>query len=895
MRGAHYTRLRGRITYFRRRLPAALAKKLASSEICIKIGVINRNDARRLGRRLAAETDSFFEDASTNAMLDTTALIRLVKQTIAQWRDSDASTAARDSVEFGLTSRLRPKDKALIHAGLADDMLEAEEAGRLLYDDAFVREKFAAAGVTPLDDPIALAQANRRLSRALALHYYETAIDTVRRLGLDRDDRDLPLQKWENQADYLRQSLGLAAHDVKAAACSAETLQNRVLWEAAAAVGGMDKAETANTGTPNTGMPIATLAIAAERHEVAGGNGPGMAPSAIPAAMPAAARPEEMRLEEMRPEEMRPAAATPTAVKSAAVRSAAVQSALEAPAAGQVLERTDGISLLEDSELGLLDRPAFRSEQSADEPLSADVGAANQACTHRPHVNATPHVPWTANPFSVEAYFADVSLQCVATRHALVARPDPAPSAASSSPTSVLADAASADFEHGQAPRRQAEYVDPACDEMASPGADEINSGVPAPLESGEPPSRSGTVNARSPFSQAFQYALDMRSDEGSIGEKQRHTTHSSLRIWLETLGDRPITDYARHDMVAYRSLLKKVPAHYWRSPSERQKTIHQIIKEADEKAKATGQPVERLGPVTINKHLSNIASFFEWAYKEHLLPETTRKFWYDLQLPKGRKATGLAANEERPAYSDEQIEKIFRHPVWTGRASTQYTKRGNVIVRDALYWAPLIAVFSLMRREEICQLKVRHVRQEDGVWIFDLWHHELDLKNVASKRYVPVHEKLLDLGLIESLVRGRNANEQLFPELKRSPSHHSFGDTVGKKFSRVIDSLGIVVMRKDGKESHGAFHPLRHYGVTMLYNAGVAVGLIDAISGHASFARELTTAKYEASERERYMKGFLVETLKAAIDKLEAPIDIAELKSRVRHCERIRRDKSKK
>ena len=116
----------------------------------------------------------------------------------------------------------------------------------------------------------------------------------------------------------------------------------------------------------------------------------------------------------------------------------------------------------------------------------------------------------------------------------------------------------------------------------------------------------------------------------------------------------------------------------------------------------------------------------------------------------------------------------------------------------------------------------------------------------------------------------------------------------MGKKFSRVIDSLGIVVMRKDGKESHGAFHPLRHYGVTMLCNAGIEMGIVDAISGHASFAREFTTAKYEASERERYMKGFLVENLKAAIDKLEAPIDIAELKRRLRHCERIRRDKSK-
>ena len=879
MTSAHYTKLRGSITYFRRRTPASLREKLASSEICVKLGVINRNDARRLGRRLAAATDSFFEDASTNPMLDGTALIRLVKQTIEDWRTGDARKVARDSFEFGLTSRLRPKAKALIHAGLASDTLEAAEAGRLLYDEAFVREKFAAAGVTPPDDPIALAEANRNLSHALALHYFETAIATVRRHGLDSDDSDLPVQKWQDQAAYLRQSLGLEPYDANAEACSAEALQTRALREAASAVAGISNAGMANTRTSS-----ATCAVAAARKEEVADERPGPALSAIPAS--AAAKSAAAKS----------AAAMSAVVRSAVVRSAAVESEMETSAAGQSLERTDGISSLQDCDTGRLYRTAPPCEQTADEPVCADIVAPDQSSTAVSLVNAATHAPLNASPFSVEAYFADANPHRVAMTPLFTTMPDAKTRSDTRSSPSAHQEAASANSGCEPVACRHAEYEDPACDQSAHPCSSGINPVAASLPASGEPSARSGRVDTNSPFSQVFEFSLDIREDAGSIGEKQRHTTHSSLRIWLETLGDRRITEYARHDMGAYRSLLKKVPVHYWRSPAERKKTIHQIITEADERAQATGQPVERLGPVTINKHLSNIASFFEWAYREHFLPETTRKFWYDLQLPKGRKATGLAANEERPAYSDEQIEKIFRHPIWMGRASTtRYNKRGDVIIRDALYWAPLIAVYSLMRREEICQLKVQHVCEHDGVWVFDLWHHELDLKNVASKRYVPIHQKLIELGLIDSLVRGRNGDEQLFPELKRSPVHHSFGDAVGKKFARIIDSLGIVVMRKDGKESHGAFHPLRHYGETMLLNAGISPGVVDAISGHSSIARERATAQYEAVERDRYMKGYFISNLKAAIDKLEAPIDIAELKRRFRHCERIRRGKPRK
>ena len=66
---------------------------------------------------------------------------------------------------------------------------------------------------------------------------------------------------------------------------------------------------------------------------------------------------------------------------------------------------------------------------------------------------------------------------------------------------------------------------------------------------------------------------------------------------------------------------------------------------------------------------------------------------------------------DERPAYSDSQIRKLFEHPVFTGRVEAHhFNQPGDFIVRDALYWVPIFAAFSLMRREEIAALRVRNI-----------------------------------------------------------------------------------------------------------------------------------------------------------------------------------------
>lgn len=671
----HYTYLRGRVTYFRRKIPLDLRKRLASSEICIRIGIIATSDAEQIGRRLAVETDLFIENARVDPMLDEAALRQFVTATISDWQINQERQTAQLQKDFGRATGMSARNQALIHFESAQELLVAHDQGRSLYDDVFIKERFEAANLPVPDDQLVLGVAGRRLNLALALHYLDTAIAIAHRHGLGSGWRALPMHEWQERAKGVRVALGLAR---------------------------------------------------------------------------------------------------------------------------------DG------------ETPGLRSSDIA--------GPAHMLG----HAIVPKNATGTTYPDNLRSFSdrmpCDISNSDTESQRQAVARQD------------------------------------------------------------------ANSHDERLLFSKLFAQSLDMRAEEGRIGDKQRHTTNSSLRIWIETIGDRPVTAYARQDIAAYRSFLKTIPKLYWRSVSERRKPIQQVVAEADAQEKATGKPVERLGPVTINKHLSNVGSFFAWAQKEQLLPEKP-PFWSGFHLPTGEAVTGLAEHEERPAFSDAQIETIFKHPVWTGRASeNRYNKAGTLIIRDALYWGPLIAVYSLMRREEIFQLKVKHIREVEGIWVFDLHHHELSLKNAASRRLVPLHRYLLELGFIETMVRGRNSEEQLFPELSRSAVHNTFGDKVGKKFASIIDFLGIVVIRKDGKESHGAFHPLRHYGETILLNAKVPAGIVDAIAGHKSSARDNEKRSHETVERTRYNKGYYITTLKNAIDEIEAPIDIPDLKRRVRECKRFNR-----
>ena len=207
-----------------------------------------------------------------------------------------------------------------------------------------------------------------------------------------------------------------------------------------------------------------------------------------------------------------------------------------------------------------------------------------------------------------------------------------------------------------------------------------------------------------------------------------------------------------------------------------------------------------------------------------------------------------VRADKQRAIYSQEELEVIFCH-------SPEYN---GSIKRADLFFISLIALYSGMRIEEICGLDCEDIQEIDGVQCFKLEEREgRSLKTLSSERIVPVHSKLIEIGLLE--YRETVGSGRLFPKLK--PQNTKYSHSVSKWYGKFKTRMGF------GRDL--TFHSFRHNFSSQLSYAGVDVLMIDALTGHAP----------EGMTASRYIKDHPVELLKAELEKLDYGLSVDHLK----------------
>lgn len=147
--------------------------------------------------------------------------------------------------------------------------------------------------------------------------------------------------------------------------------------------------------------------------------------------------------------------------------------------------------------------------------------------------------------------------------------------------------------------------------------------------------------------------------------------------------------------------------------------------------------------------------------------------------------------------------------------------------------WAPLIALFTGARLTEILQLRPPDVREEDGIWFFDITESEdagtrvkNRLKNRHSRRRVPIHSTLLELGVLDIVLDAKEAGAtRVFADVVVDSSN-----SLGNHFSRWFNRL----LQKKGFRRGVVFHSLRHTVVDALRRAGHKDVNIALIVGHS-------------------------------------------------------------
>lgn len=237
--------------------------------------------------------------------------------------------------------------------------------------------------------------------------------------------------------------------------------------------------------------------------------------------------------------------------------------------------------------------------------------------------------------------------------------------------------------------------------------------------------------------------------------------------------------------------------------PAYVDKPLHELMEMKDAK---------RMSPESINKYLRTYTAFFDWAVK---LSHTAENNFKGL-------VTRLRNDEQaRDAFTDEQIKTML---------DVILNNRNGVIRKQYQKWGVLIALYTGARLNEIAQLAVDDIIQVDGVWCFSFNDDdEKTLKNIQSKRNVPIHSHLLELGILELAESLRKSGkDRLLHELTKADKKNGYGRNLGRWVNdKFLPALGMDSPRL-------VFHSFRHTVTTWLFQAGVDEPIVKTVIGHS-------------------------------------------------------------
>ena len=296
-------------------------------------------------------------------------------------------------------------------------------------------------------------------------------------------------------------------------------------------------------------------------------------------------------------------------------------------------------------------------------------------------------------------------------------------------------------------------------------------------------------------------------------------------------------------DVKAVRDALARVPPNYMKSKANKGISVIEAVK-----ANETGAS---LSLKTQDKYFAMFKSLLIWARNEG----------YSVSIPgAGVKVAGVGKTnpaDRRKPYSTAQLQMIFGSPLFRGYSNEARTKPGPTVTRDGKFWVPLIALFSGMRMGEIVQLLASDLREENGIWFFDVTKGEdKKLKTTSSQRRVPVHHLLLEGGILD-LTKAAKGKARIFPDIEPGADGY-YSHNFSKWWGRYSKSIGFAAPKS-------AFHSFRHNFKDALAAAEVPENIAKSLMGHI-----------DKSVHASYGSGPPLPILRIALDKVTYPVALS-------------------
>lgn len=297
--------------------------------------------------------------------------------------------------------------------------------------------------------------------------------------------------------------------------------------------------------------------------------------------------------------------------------------------------------------------------------------------------------------------------------------------------------------------------------------------------------------------------------------------SRATIRQFIECAGDKPVTEYTRSDVARFKRLLSQAPA-------RSEKLFPGVpLPKAVELNRKAGKPLMK--DATVRNKLSILSAFGKWLEGNVDGVDASN---FQTTLPPRKNS-----NRMNP-FTDDEVRRILNAPSFVGCESEKnQSKPGSHRIRDWRFWLPLVQAFTGARLNEVTQLKVEDLSKKDGVWGFFISDGDgRSLKTESSKRWVPMHSKLEELGLLDYREKTAAAgHSDLWPDIPLTNGRRS--DRAGKWFRGFLTRIGVK-----GEGDLGGSHRWRHTIADALRRGGVDEHEIAQLLGHSYDVAKMTS-----------------------------------------------------
>lgn len=313
------------------------------------------------------------------------------------------------------------------------------------------------------------------------------------------------------------------------------------------------------------------------------------------------------------------------------------------------------------------------------------------------------------------------------------------------------------------------------------------------------------------------------------------------LPVFLDVVGDRRVSELRQADLIDFFDTVQALPPRWKDEIRKRKCSIRELAAVGHEK---------EMGPKT-----------FKDTYRAslRLFLASSRTRYQDQGFPTTLTTDGIvyegdreAGDQKQRAFKADELKRLFE-----GQEMRVFASDPRLAHQC---WLPLIGLFTGARVNEICQINPQtDIIEEDGIWCF--WftdetetheRAEKSIKNNPSRRKVPVHSKLIELGFLKYAKRVRKRGSLLlFPDWP--PSKKKASGAAEKWFRNFLTEIDL----RD--ETPGArlvgMHSFRH---TILNRAlNLEISGMNHITGHAhTNGEEKKSAVVLGYEGQLYIKN---------------------------------------